>query len=114
MEAEYRPGASGLSGNDDAGQMSAWYMFAALGFYPVCPASGEYALASPSFKRAVIQLDNGRQFSIVAHGASARNIYVKAMRLNGKPLERSFIKHEDISAGGTLEVWMTPTPPVSH
>lgn len=106
MDREYRLGSDGLSGNDDAGQMSAWYVFAALGFYPVCPASGEYALASPSFKKATIRLADGKTFTIIAHGASARNIYIRRMVLNGQPLTRPFLRHADIIAGGTLEVWM--------
>ncbi|MCF0203520.1 MAG: glycoside hydrolase family 92 protein [Bacteroidaceae bacterium] len=106
LDTEYAPTLGGLSGNDDAGQMSAWYIFSALGFYPVCPVSGEYAIGSPVFPKTEIPLENGKTFTIIAHDASPENIYVSRATLNGKPLKRMFISHEDIVKGGILECWM--------
>lgn len=106
IETEYLAEPGGLSGNDDAGQMSAWLVFAAMGFYPVCPASTEYALGSPIFERVDIELENGKTFTVVARNASPDNIYVESVTLNGKPLTRPFISHDDILAGGTLEFTM--------
>lgn len=110
MDTEYLNAPGGLSGNDDAGQMSAWYLFAALGFYPVCPGSPYYLLASPSFPRAVIRLENGRQFVITAENASKENIFIQSVTLNGKPYTRNYIAHEDILNGGTLSFVMGDTP----
>lgn len=110
METEYHTGANGYSGNDDSGQMSAWYVFAALGFYPVCPVSAEYALASPSFPKAEIRLHNGRKFIIEARNASRKNIYVQRCWLNGKPYTSLFLKHSDIIKGGKMVFEMGATP----
>lgn len=110
MDTEYLATPGGLSGNDDAGQMSAWYVFAAMGFYPVCPASTEYALGSPVFPRMEIALENGRTFTIIARDASPENIYVASATLNGKPLQSNFITHNDILSGSTLELQMSPNP----
>lgn len=107
MDTEYLNTPGGLSGNDDAGQMSAWFVFAALGFYPVCPASDEYVVGSPVFPKAEIKLENGKTFTIIAENASPENIYVESMTLNGKPLDRPFIKHSDITSGSTLRLKMT-------
>lgn len=109
MATEYMNTPGGLSGNDDAGQMSAWYVFAAMGLYPVCPGSEEYVIGSPAFERTTLNLENGKTFTIVAHGASSSNIYVDSMRLNGMPYDRPTITHSDITAGGTLELFMAPT-----
>ena len=110
METEYHTGANGYSGNDDSGQMSAWYVFAALGFYPVCPVSAEYALASPSFPKAEIRLHNGRKFIIEARNASRKNISVQRCWLNGKPYTSLFLKHSDIIKGGKMVFEMGATP----
>ena len=106
MATEYMNTPGGLSGNDDAGQMSAWYVFAAMGFYPVCPATKEYVIGSPAFERVTIRQPNGRDFTIVAHNASPENIYIKSMTLNGMPYDRPVISHDDIVAGATLECFM--------
>ena len=104
----------GICGNDDCGQMSAWYVFTALGLYPVDPASGVYVIGSPLVDKAVIQLDRkyyqGQGFTIVAKNNSAQNPYVQAAYLNGEPLSRSWITHREIAAGGTLELVMGPAP----
>lgn len=113
METEYFNSPGGLAGNDDAGQMSAWYVFAAMGFYPVCPGSDEYAIGSPSFKSLTINLENGRQFVMLAPEASPENIYIQSVRLNGKPYGSCFISHSDIMAGGVMEFEMGPEPPLT-
>lgn len=110
METEYLNDPGGLSGNDDAGQMSAWYVFSALGFYPVCPGTPYYAIGSPSFPRVDIRLENGKTFTIIARHAGTENIYIRSARLNGQPLTENFISHQDIMAGGTLEFEMGNQP----
>ncbi|MCQ2237182.1 MAG: GH92 family glycosyl hydrolase [Bacteroidales bacterium] len=110
LNTEYLDSPGGLSGNDDAGQMSAWYIFSALGFYPVCPGIPEYAIASPSFPEASIHLENGNVFTIRAVNLSDSNIYVQSMKLNGKSLDCPFISHQDIMKGGLLECIMSDVP----
>ena len=107
---EYLDEPGGLSGNDDAGQMSAWYVFSALGFYPVCPSKAEYALGSPMFGKVVLRPEGGRPLVIVAHGASPDNIYVRSVRLNGKRLSGPVITHEQLTSGGLLEFEMADRP----
>lgn len=101
---------TGLSGDEDGGALTAWYVFAAMGFYPVNPASGEYALGSPIFERVEIALPGGRSFVIKSPGASKVNKYIRAARLNGEPLTRPFITHEQIVQGGVLEFELVPRP----
>lgn len=110
MATEYLQEPGGLSGNDDAGQMSAWYVFAAMGFYPVCPATPYYIIGSPAFPRMEIALENGKTFTIIAQNASAENIYIRRAWLNGKPYDKAYITHTDINAGGTLVFEMGSTP----
>jgi len=110
MQTEYLDAPGGLSGNDDAGQMSAWYVFAALGFYPVCPGTPYYALASPSFQEAALTLENGNTFRLLAPEASAENIYIQRVTLDGKPYTKNYISHEDILRGGTMLFEMGPEP----
>lgn len=114
LDTEYLNAAGGLSGNDDAGQMSAWYIFSALGFYPVCPGTDRYYLGSPIFPRADIHLENGRTFTIIAENASPTNIYVQSVKLNGLKHTLPYITHWDIMAGGTLRFIMTDTPPIGR
>lgn len=92
----------GLCGNDDCGQMSAWYIFSSLGFYPVCPGSGQYAIGSPSVKQSIMQLGGGKKLTIIANNLSEKNIYIRSVTLNGKPLNKSIFKHSDIANGGEL------------
>lgn len=108
LETEYLNSPGGLSGNDDAGQMSAWYIFSALGFYPVCPGTPYYSIGSPVFPRVDIHLENGRTFSIIAENTSEENIYVKSVSLNGKTLTNHTLSHQDIMNGGTLKFVMMP------
>lgn len=110
MQTEYLDAPGGLSGNDDAGQMSAWYVFAALGFYPVCPGTPYYALASPSFQETALTLENGNTFRLLAPEASAENIYIQRVTLDGKPYTKNYISHEDILRGGTMLFEMGPEP----
>ena len=110
VASQYHASADGLSGNDDLGQMSAWLIFTALGFYPVTPGSGEYVIGRPFVSHAVMHLPNGKRFSIVADNLSDANGYVGAVRLNGKPLPRCYIRHEEIMAGGELHFIMQPRP----
>lgn len=102
METEYLNTPGGLSGNDDAGQMSAWYVFAALGFYPVAPATPEYIVGLPLFEKATINLENGKQFTIEAPGVSEGIEGEWEMLLNGKPVEDFRLSHSAIMEGGTL------------
>ncbi len=110
MNRMYRNDIRGLGGNDDCGQMSAWYIFSALGFYPVCPGSDQYVIGAPYMPYMKLTLDNGRTFEIKAPGVSDKNRYVKAVKLNGKPYTRTFITHDDILNGGTLEFTMASSP----
>ena len=96
----------GLCGNDDCGQMSAWYIFSAMGFYPVSPISAEYVLGAPQLEKAVINLKDGKKFEIIAHNFSRENKYVKAVKLNGKPYNKKTISHKDVMNGGVLEFEM--------
>ncbi len=107
LKMQYKPTPDGLGGNDDCGQMSAWYMFSSLGFYPVSPGSDEYALGSPSVKKAVLHLENGKRFAVEAVDQSDKNVYVKQVLLNGKVVAGHSIKHSDIVAGGTLKFFMS-------
>jgi len=109
-ENGYKTGPNGLAGNDDAGQMSAWYVLAASGFYPVAPASGVYILGSPVFSRTTWRTGAGTTFTIEARNNSATNVYVQSARLNGKALQRAWLTHEEIVEGGRLILEMGPRP----
>ncbi|HEX8845561.1 MAG TPA: GH92 family glycosyl hydrolase [Pyrinomonadaceae bacterium] len=100
----------GISGNEDCGQMSAWYIFSSIGFYPVCPASLEYIIGKPGLKKATINLANGRTFTIRADNLSDANIYIQSATLNGRKYEKSYLRHEDLMRGGTLVFLMGPEP----
>jgi len=102
----YKPEIRGLGGNDDCGQMSAWYIFTVLGFYPVCPGTDQYVLGAPCIPSATVRLENGNTLQMTAKGLSARNRYVKSVKLNGKPLNRPYLTHAELLAGGTLEFRM--------
>ena len=103
----YKPTPDGLGGNDDTGQMSAWYIFSSIGFYPVAPGSDQYAIGSPEVNKAVINLDNGKTFTINVKNQSDKNVYVQKIILNGKVLEGWFISHADIMNGGEMEFYMS-------
>jgi len=110
LKMQYKNAPDGLGGNDDCGQMSAWYMFSSMGFYPVAPGSDEYSLGSPAVKSAVIKLDNGKTFSIEAINQSDKNVYVQKVLLNGTPITTHTIKHSDITNGGKLTFYMSSKP----
>ena len=101
-----------MDGDDDCGQMSAWYLFTALGFYPVNPASGDYMIGSPLFAGMSLKLANGKAFSVHAKNSSSKNIYIQSATLNGKPLTIPVINYEEIVAGGSLDFVMGPAPSV--
>ena len=108
--AMYKDTPDGLCGNEDCGQMSAWYIFSALGFYPVNPSELKYQLGSPIVQEAVIETGHGKQFTVKAPLASKENKYIREVRLNGQVLDRSYITHEEIMNGGTLEFTMGSEP----
>jgi predicted alpha-1,2-mannosidase len=106
----YANSPNGVLGNEDCGQMSAWYIFTALGFYPVNPASAQYMIGSPMFTRATLHLPNGKHFEIAAAGNSPDHPYIQSARLNGQPLASPVLTHAQIQAGGKLEFVMGPQP----
>jgi len=110
MDTQYADRPDGLAGNDDVGQMSAWYVFTALGFYPVAPGSGEYILGRPFLPRTAMRLPDGKTFTIVADGLDDKHTYVGSVSLNGKPLQRTFLRHDEILAGGELRFSMQAEP----
>jgi putative alpha-1,2-mannosidase len=114
MLTQYSNQPDGLCGNDDCGQMSAWYVFSALGFYPVNPGSGIYVIGTPLVRQATIELDprfhSGRTFTLLAPKVSRQNCHVKSATLNGKPLERPWLTHQEIVNGGTLKFEMSRQP----
>lgn len=103
----YRNAPDGLCGNEDCGQMSAWYVFSAMGFYPVNPVSCEYEIGTPLFPELCLHLSGDKTFKVLAKGVSREKCYVKSVKLNGQPLQKSFITHEEIMKGGVLEFEMT-------
>ena len=103
----YTDQADGLCGNEDCGQMSAWYVMSAMGFYPVTPASGYYVIGVPHFEEMVLNLENGKTFTVVANNLSRENRYIESVKLNGKNLDRSYIYFEEVYNGGKLEFEMT-------
>lgn len=109
----YSDRPDGLSGNEDCGQMSAWYVFSALGIYPVNPAAGVYVFGSPIVDEATIAVPGGKSFTIVAKDNSPTNIYIQSVELNGKPHHKSYITHREIVAGGSLTFVMGPKPNTS-
>ncbi|MES2554702.1 MAG: GH92 family glycosyl hydrolase [Bacteroidota bacterium] len=110
MNMQYKPQSDGLGGNDDCGQMSAWYIFSALGFYPVSPGSTQYALGSPLVNNAVITLENGKTFTVEVMNQKDANVYVQKVLLNGKPLPTLFIDHSAITSGSKLTFYMGAKP----
>ena len=108
VESQYRPAPDGLVGNDDLGQMSAWLLFTSLGFYPVAPGSNEYVIGRPFVDEATLHLSNGKQFRVVAQGLSASNAFIQSVTLNGTPLNRMYLRHEELMAGGELRFVMKP------
>lgn len=106
----YKNSRDGLCGNDDCGQMSAWYIFGALGFYPVCPGSEYYSIGTPSYSSVKLKLSNGKEFVVKANNVSDDNFYIQAAKLNGKDFNTTQISYTDIKNGGILEFEMGPDP----
>jgi predicted alpha-1,2-mannosidase len=103
VESQYRPAPDGLVGNDDLGQMSAWLVFTSLGFYPVAPGSNEYLLGRPFVDRAVVHLPNGKAFTVASMGMDDAHGFLKDVQLNGRSLDRSYVRHEELMRGGELK-----------
>ncbi|MBT33036.1 MAG: sugar hydrolase [Thalassobius sp.] len=110
LKKQYQAAPDGLGGNDDCGQMSAWYIFSSLGFYPVAPGSDQYAFGSPAIKTAALHLENGKTFEIEAVNQSDKNVYVKKIELNGKAIDRRYLTHSEITNGGKLTFYMSSKP----
>ncbi len=110
MDRFYSATPDGYCGDEDNGQTSAWYVFSALGFYPVCPATDQYIMGAPLFKKAVIHLENGKTFEISAPENSAENFYIDDMKLNGKRYTRNYITHGDLMRGGRMDLDMSAEP----
>ncbi|MCM0316024.1 MULTISPECIES: GH92 family glycosyl hydrolase [Bacteroides] len=110
MDRMYTPGADGYCGDEDNGQTSAWYVFSALGFYPVCPGTDEYVLGAPLFKKATLHFENGNNLVIDAPDNSKENLYIESLRMNGKESSRNYLKHDDLLKGGILEFKMGSQP----
>lgn len=106
----YNPQPDGYCGDEDNGQTSAWYVFSAIGFYPVCPGSGQYVLGAPLFDKITLQLENGNTFVINAKNNSRENFYVENLRLNGKEWNKNYLEHETLLKGGTLDFTMSAAP----
>ncbi|MCE3283467.1 MAG: hypothetical protein K0Q66_2204, partial [Chitinophagaceae bacterium] len=106
----YKNSPEGLIGNEDCGQMSAWFVLSAMGFYPVCPGNGEYVLGTPLFDEVMLRLENGKSFSIKAKRPTPGSFYVKGIKLNNKPHTASYIRHTDIMNGGSFEFTLSPSP----
>ena len=106
----YHNKVEGLVGNEDVGQMSAWYILAACGLYPICPGETRYEISSPLFEQITIQVGEGKTFSIQAHHNSPENRYIQSAKLNGKAYTKCHLDYQDIRNGGLLELEMGPNP----
>jgi len=102
----YNCSSNGYAGNDDCGEMSSWFVFSSMGFYPVCPVGGQYAIGTPLFDKVTIHLSDDKQFEIVAHRKNPSDFYIRSMKLNGKTYRSYVLRHDDIVRGGRLEVYM--------
>lgn len=110
VTTQYGNEPGSLCGNDDCGQMSAWYMFTCMGFYPVCPASSYYVIGAPQIPKAAMNLSNGKTFTMTAENISDQNIYVQSVRLNGKNWDSPFLPYDELKNGGTIAFSMGPQP----
>jgi len=110
MDRLYRATPDGYCGDEDNGQTSAWYVFSALGFYPVCPASTQYALGTPLFRKAVITRPDGTGITLEAPDNTAEAFYVQSMTVNGKPWSRNYLEHNDLVAGASIRFDMGAEP----
>lgn len=110
LDSLYAPSPAGICGNEDVGQMSAWYIWSTLGFYPVHPANGVYVFGSPLVKEATLDLPGGKSFHLKVYGNSPANIYIQKVKFNGHDHPNTWIRHETLTKGGELEIWMGPKP----
>lgn len=110
MNELYKNEPAGLCGNEDCGQMSAWYVFSAMGFYPVNPVSGKYEIGTPLFPEMQLHLTNGKTFTVLAPNVNKKNIYIQSTKVNGHPYDKTYITHEQIMSGATVEFEMGSTP----
>ncbi len=110
LDRMYTPGPDGYCGDEDNGQTSAWYVFSALGFYPVCPGTDEYVIGAPLFKKATLHFENGNNLVIDAQNNSKENLYIESLRVNGQESTRNYLKHADLLQGGTIEFKMGSHP----
>ena len=110
MKEFYKNSPDGLIGNEDCGQMSAWYVLSAMGFYPVCPGNTRYAIGTPLFDKVTVSLENGKKYEIISDNRSGENFYVRSMKLNGSDYHNYYLEHGDIMKGGKIEFDMTSAP----
>lgn len=110
MDRLYTARPDGYCGDEDNGQTSAWYVFSALGFYPVCPASDEYVMGSPLFRKATIRLENGKKVTLSAPSNGSETRYIGAMTLNGRDYTRNFLRHSDLMQGAEIRFDMQSEP----
>ena len=110
MNRMYTPSPDGYCGDEDNGQTSAWYVFSALGFYPVCPGTDQYILGTPLFKKATLHFENGNDLVINAPQNSDANRYIDSMRWNGRVWTKNYLSHDEMLKGGTIDCQMTDTP----
>lgn len=110
MNRMYTAGPDGYCGDEDNGQTSAWYVFSALGFYPVCPGTDEYVLGAPLFKKATLHFENGKSMTIDAAENTSDNLYIESLQLNGNDYTKNYLKHGDLQNGGVLKFKMSNKP----
>ena len=110
VATQYGNGPGSLCGNDDCGQMSAWYLFTCIGFYPVCPASQYYVIGAPQIPKAVMHLSNGKTITMTAESISDQNIYVQSVHINGKDWDSPFLPYSELRDGGVITFYMGPQP----
>jgi len=110
VDSMYHDRPDGYAGNEDAGQMSAWAVWSMMGLYPVSPVGGEYVFGSPSLDKSTITMPNGKTFTISANNNSKKNVYIKAVTLNGKPYTKTYITHQQMLQGGELIFQMDSKP----
>jgi putative alpha-1,2-mannosidase len=110
MDKLYQPTPDGYCGDEDNGQTSAWYVFSALGFYPVCPGTTQYVIGSPLFKQMTMTFENGKKLTINAPNNGAQQVYVDQVTLNGKPHNLNYLEHHTLQQGGTIDFKMSAQP----
>ena len=110
IKTQYGNGPGSLCGNDDCGQMSAWYLFTCMGFYPVCPGSGEYVIGAPQVPAMTMHLSNGKTFAMRAENLSDQNIYVQSVSVNGKNWNSPILPYSELRDGGSMVFVMGPQP----